>query len=878
MKDAVNTIYRNDYQPPEYLITKVDLDFQLNEAETIVNAKLTMFRNLDTAKNCPLVLDGEALELLAIELDHQKLASDRYQVTETGLTVFDLPDQFTLTTKVRIKPQENTALQGLYKSSGNFCTQCEAQGFRRITYYLDRPDVMASFITRIEADKELYPVLLSNGNLIDQGQSSDNRHWVKWQDPFKKPSYLFALVAGNLVEIKDTFITQSGREVSLKIFVQKSNESKCDHAMQSLKKAMRWDEENFGREYDLDIFMIVAVDDFNMGAMENKGLNIFNSKCILANNQTSTDNDFTLIAQVVGHEYFHNWTGNRVTCRDWFQLSLKEGLTVYRDQEFTADITSRATKRIDDVAKLRSFQFPQDAGPMAHSVRPDSYMEISNFYTTTIYEKGAEVIRMQAKLLGKDGFRKGMDLYFQRHDGQAVTCDDFVKAMEDANDYDLSQFKLWYAQAGTPEITVVRHYNDEQQTYQLTFTQMIPDTPGQPTKKPMHIPIEIALLDQNGQELLLNCDDQMPGCTSKVLSLRERTQTFTFNNITENPIPSLLRGFTAPANLKHDLTTDELIFLMTHDQDTFTRYASGQQLATNIMLKLITNYQAGLTLQIDSKFVTAIKGILLDEKVDKLYKAKAIELPNEIDLASQMTVVDPSAIHHVRKFMQKAIANELQDEFLTLYHENKSLGAYQYLTPAIAKRALKASCLHYLMQLDLKEIHQLAANQFNEANNMSDSITALAAIASSSYTNREQVLETFYKKWHTDNLVIDKWFTVQATADLPNLVEKLRKLVKHPAFNLANPNKARSIFGAFSLYNFYHFHQADGSGYQFLTDYMLQLDAKNPQTAARLIEPLTRWQRLEPIRQKLMQEQLQRILKSDTISKDMYEMVSKSLA
>lgn len=878
MTKQANPTYLKDYQPAAFLIKTTDLRFELGEEVTLVKAQLAIVRNSALEGDLPLVLAGVNLHLRSIRIDGNPLLGDTFTIDAEKLTIFKVPDSFTLETEVEIKPQENTALEGLYKSSSNFCTQCEAHGFRKITYYLDRPDVMAKFTTTIVADKTRYPVLLSNGNPIAQGELPDNWHWVTWEDPFKKPCYLFALVAGDLVHTADQFTTQSGRKVDLKIYVEKGNEDKCAHAMESLKKAMRWDEETFGREYDLDIFMIVAVSDFNMGAMENKGLNIFNTKYILANPKTGTDVDYEGIEGVVGHEYFHNWTGNRITCRDWFQLSLKEGLTVFRDHEFSADMNSRAVVRIDNVRRLRSMQFPEDASPLAHPVRPESYIEMNNFYTATVYEKGAEVIRMMHTLLGKEGFRRGMDLYFQRHDGQAVTCDEFVKAMEDANQVDLGQFRLWYSQAGTPSLTITSHYDAEHKTYDLTVKQSCPPTPGQIDKLAMHIPLKMALLAKDGSELVLELADgsAAAGTTTCVLNVKEAEQTFRFGNVSEKPVPSLLRGFSAPVKLHYGYSEQELIFLLAHDSDDFNRWEAGQQLATRIILQLVDDYRADRSLQLNPALVQALRIALANPNLDNALKAQLLSLPTETELAESMEVIDVEGLVAARRFVRQQLAEQLASEFHALYLENHTQQPYDFNHHAAGQRSLKNAALAYLIWLNKLEPLQLCLQQFKQADNMTDQSTALRLLANKDCSERQEALADFYQQWQHEALVIDKWFTIQATSELPDTLVQVKQLLSHPDFNIKNPNRARSLISAFAT-NFSEFNRADGQGYQLLAEQVLRLDNLNPQIAARMVQPLTRWKRFDEKRQQLMQQQLARIMQAEQLSKDVYEIVVRGL-
>jgi aminopeptidase N len=878
LTDAPSATLLKDYCAPDYGINTVDLHFDLHEELTRVTARLALIANYDPSRGPKaLVLHGEKLKLLSLKLDGQSLPAEAYAVDAETLTIHAVPQAFTLEIETEIKPQENKALEGLYKSGGHFCTQCEAEGFRKITYFYDRPDVMARYTTTIAADKAKYPVLLSNGNQIAQGDLDGGRHWVKWEDPFKKPSYLFALVAGDLACLEDEFVTRSGRRVALRIYVERHNLEKTGHAMTSLKKSMQWDEQVFGLEYDLDIYMIVAVDDFNMGAMENKGLNLFNSKYVLAKPETATDADYDGIESVIAHEYFHNWTGNRVTCRDWFQLSLKEGLTVFRDQEFSADMASRAVKRINDVRSLRTIQFPEDAGPMAHSVRPDSYIEIGNFYTSTIYNKGAEVIRMQHTLLGRDGFRKGMDLYFKRHDGQAVTTDDFVCAMEDANGRDLKQFRRWYTQAGTPEISAAGYYDAASHSYTITLKQSCPATPGQPVKEPFHIPVAMGLLDRTGQALPLQLEGEAaPAGTSRVLELHEAEQSFRFINLPQAPLPSLLRGFSAPVKLRADTSRQDLAFLLANDSDAFNRWEAGQRLAGEIILELIGAYRRGAALTLDDELVQAIAKALVSD-LDPALVAQILTLPSELYLAEMMAVVDVEGIHHAREFVRKTLALQLKAVFEETYRANTITGPYRFDGADVARRSLKNLSLNYLMTLDEPAALTLCMQQFKSADNMTDSIAALYALANSNCAERVPALAAFYDKWRHDTLVLDKWFALQATSQLPGTLAEVKALTLHPAFEIKNPNKVYALIGSFCRANPAQFHIASGEGYAFLADRVLQIDAFNPSVAARMLGAISRWRKFDTGRQALMQAQLERIVAHPGLSKDAYEVAAKSL-
>ncbi|MCU0125787.1 aminopeptidase N [Pseudomonas vlassakiae] len=877
-------IYLKDYQAPEYLIDETHLTFELFEDHTLVHAQLVMRRNPARGAGLPpLELDGQQLELLRAALDDVELQASDYQLEADSLTVQPKAEHFTLDTSVKIHPESNTALEGLYKSGKMFCTQCEAEGFRKITYYLDRPDVMSKFTTTVIAEQHRYPVLLSNGNPIGSGPAEDGRHWATWEDPFKKPAYLFALVAGDLWCVEDSFVRQSGRDVTLRIYVEPENIDKCDHAMVSLKKSMRWDEEVYGREYDLDIFMIVAVNDFNMGAMENKGLNIFNSSCVLARAETATDAAHQRVEGVVAHEYFHNWSGNRVTCRDWFQLSLKEGFTVFRDAEFSADMNSRTVKRIEDVAYLRTHQFAEDAGPMAHPVRPDSFIEISNFYTLTVYEKGAEVVRMVRTLLGAEGFRKGSDLYFERHDGQAVTTDDFIKAMEDANGVDLAQFKRWYSQAGTPRLEVSEAYDAAAQTYSLTFRQSCPQTPDKAEKLPFVIPVELGLLDAEGNDLPLQLagEAQATG-TTRVLSVTEAEQTFTFQGIVAKPLPSLLRGFSAPVKLSFPYDRDQLMFLMQHDSDGFNRWEAGQQLSVQVLQELIGQHRRGEALKLDQRLITALGTVLGNPSLDPAMVAEMLSLPGEAYLTEISEVADVEAIHTAREFARQQIAEQLFDALWARYQANREVSrstAYVAAAEHFARRSLQNIALSYLMLSGQPQVLEATLEQFEHCDNMTERLTALAVLVNSPFdAERAKALKSFAEHFKDNPLVMDQWFSVQAASTLPGGLARVKALMQHPAFTLKNPNKVRALIGAFAGQNLVNFHAADGSGYRFLADLVIELNALNPQIASRQLAPLTRWRKYDDARQVLMKGELERILASGALSSDVYEVVSKSLA
>jgi aminopeptidase N len=888
MRDAQPTAtYLKDYRPPAFLIETTQLCFELGEDATRVTSRLRVRRNpAYGAERPPLVLDGQQLALKSVTIDGVALLPAQYMVNTDSLTIATVPDEFDFECETEILPQKNTSLEGLYKSRTMFCTQCEAEGFRKITYYIDRPDVMSVFTTTIVADGSRYPVLLSNGNMVANNVDADGRTRVTWNDPFRKPCYLFALVAGDLRHIEDHFTTQSGRDVTLRIYVEEKDLDKCDHAMESLKNAMRWDEEVYGREYDLDIFMIVAVDDFNMGAMENKGLNIFNTSCVLANIATTTDAGFQRVEAVVAHEYFHNWSGNRVTCRDWFQLSLKEGFTVYRDAEFSADMNSRAVKRIEEVTLLRTSQFAEDAGPMAHPVRPDSFIEISNFYTLTVYEKGSEVVRMLANLLGPQLFRKGTDLYFTRHDGQAVTCDDFVRAMEEVSGRDLTQFKNWYSQAGTPVLAADGKYDAGAGTFALRVRQSCPPTPGQQVKKPFHIPLKLALLGDAGalrlqlagQPVNAESDDN----TQIVLDITQPEQTFVFENLPEAPVPSLLRGFSAPVRLQYPYSRDELYFLLRNDNDGFSRWDAGQQLAVQSLHDMMAAYRAGNAMQIDSRIIEAFRGLLADESLDAAMVGLLLTMPSEAYLAEIASVVDVEAIHIAREAARTQIAQALPAELNSAYRRCAQFDGESTAGNAIAARCLKNVCLGYLMLIDDAQTLAICEQQWLAAKNMTDSAAALAALVNCPFERaqmlKKDALAQFYARWKHESLVVNQWFQLQATCKLPGTLAEVKTLMLHEAFDFKNPNKLRAVIASFCGMNAINFHSPDGEGYRFLAEQIVRLNASNPQMASRLLNPLTKWRKYPPQVQTRMREALQQVMAQDNLSKDVFEVVSKSLA
>ena len=877
MTTPPGTIRRVDYTPPPFLIDTVDLDVELGTETTSVVARLAVRRN-PAAESLPadLVLDGKKMELVSVQLDGKSAV---HEVTPETLTLRGVPDSFALEITTRLRPQDNTELTGLYKSRDLFCTQCEAEGFRRITYFLDRPDVMARYTTRIIADRALAPVLLSNGNLVDSGALDDDRHFAAWEDPFPKPSYLFALVAGPLECLEDRFTTRSGREVTLRIFVRPGDVGRCGHAMESLTKSMTWDEEVYGLEYDLDMFMIVAIDDFNMGAMENKGLNVFNSKLVLANPETATDLDYHSIEAVIAHEYFHNWTGNRVTCRDWFQLSLKEGLTVFRDQQFSADMGSAADARIDDVRRLRASQFPEDAGPMAHPVRPDSYIEINNFYTATVYQKGAEVVRMMHTLLGPERYRKGIDLYFERHDGQAVTCDDFANAMEDASGVDLTQFRLWYAQAGTPDVRVEGRYDAVGRRYTLTVTQSLRPTPGQPGKQPMHIPLVVGLLDGAGRDLPLRLAGETAarGAT-RVLDVRTSRDVFVFEDVPEKPVASLLRGFSAPVKLDAPRSDDELTFLMAHDSDPFARWEAGQQLGARLILELVEARKAGRPMVVPDHFVDAIRRTLDDQRLDRSFIADAVTLPGLAFLGELMPEIDIEGLWAAQQRVRSVLSDRLAESWSSAYDANHATGPYRFTPGEVGRRRLRSTALSYLSVDKGDAARQRAVAYFESAGNMTEAIAGLTVLAELGGAEGEAALAAFFERWKGEALVLDKWFGIQARTPTEGTLERVKRLVDHPSYDRRNPNRVYSLIGAFASGNPVQFHQAGGAGYRFLADQVLATDRLNPQIAARLLGPLGSWRRYDKDRQDLMKRELERIVAEPGLSRDVFEIASKSLA
>lgn len=865
--DQPQTIRLADYTAPAYGIDHVHLVFDLTPTATRVLNTAVYYRMPDADADAPLRLDGEDLSLCDLTLDgHPLTEGTDYQKDDHSLTLTNLPERFELVVETEIDPLNNTQLSGLYQSNGVFCTQCEAEGFRRITYFQDRPDVMTAYTVTLRAPKDSCPVLLSNGNLVDQFEDEEDPtyHVAIWEDPFAKPSYLFALVAGDLAVSKDHFTTRSGRGVDLAIYVEHGNEGRTQWAMDSLKASMKWDEDRFDLEYDLDLYNIVAVSDFNMGAMENKSLNVFNTKYVLADAQSATDTDYAGIEAVIAHEYFHNWTGNRVTCRDWFQLSLKEGLTVFRDQEFSSDMRSRSVERINNVKALRAGQFPEDAGPLAHPVRPDHYIAIDNFYTATIYNKGAEVIRMMHTLIGEDAFQKGMKLYFERHDGQAVTCDDFAQAMADASGVDLGQFTLWYSQAGTPKITAEWAYDAAAKRFDLTLNQELKPTPGQPTKDPMHIPLAIALLDPKGQS-----------AHEQVVSLTEKSQTLSFEGIEQAPVVSLNRDFSAPITLDAPYSEDDLAFLMAHDSDSFARWEATQTYASALLLKRVDALQKGQEAAKDAAFIQALHRIVSDDSLDADYRALCLMLPTETYLADQMAVIDVDAIHQARETMRLHIAQDLQAPLQDLYNRMASQeDTYSPDAQSSGKRALRNACLSYL---SLVGASADVLAHYETANNMTDRMAALTTLAMSDDDHRAPVLAGFYDRFKDNALVVNKWLGVQAAAPLPDALDQVKNLMDHEAFSIKNPNKVMALIATFAHANPTNFHRLDGEGYHFLATRVIELDQMNPQIAAGLIRPFGRWRRFDPARQALMQEQLNRIIETPALSKDTFEMAKRTL-
>jgi len=892
--DQAVTVRRADYRPPDFLLDRVAFEFDLDPALTYVSATLDIRRNPVVGGAASLRLDGEDLDLALIAIDGHALPASAYQLRDDGLTLRTQSNRFQLKTVVRIKPSQNTELMGLFVSNGNFFSQCEAEGFRRITFFPDRPDVMTTYRVTLRADKSRYPVLLANGNLIEQGELSEGRHYAIWDDPFPKPSYLFALVAGNVAVHEERVTRASGREAILQVYVEHGNQDKTGHAMESLKRAIEWDERRYGLELDLDRFMIVASNDFNMGAMENKGLNIFNAKYVLASPTIATDDDYASIESIIGHEYFHNWTGNRVTCRDWFQLSLKEGLTVFRDQEFSGDMlgdaSSRAVKRIEDVRALRAMQFPEDGGPMAHPVRPDSYQEISNFYTATVYEKGAEVVRMLQTLVGVDGFRRGMDLYFKRHDGQAVTCDDFVAAIADANGRDLTQFKRWYSQAGTPRLTVDTRYDAQAFAFEMTVSQATPPTPGQASKEPFHIPFAVGLIAGDGHDMPLQLEGEVANTSAgmsaiQVLDLTQAKQTFRFINVGERPVPSLLRNFSAPVIVEHRYSDADLAFLSAHDSDGFNRWEAGQRLAIARLMSLTDAVEAGRPLALDDSFIAMLRATLLGEALSPAFKAQALLLPAESFIGEQRTIVDPEAIRQARRYAMRELGRRLAADWQSTYTSLQSSlpmsGEYSPDAASAGQRALRNLALTYLAEGEMEGALELAREQLVASTNMTDAQGALSVIVNSASSLKAEALIQLARVWSEQPLLMNKWFQLQATAIAhpgePPVVQRVRLLMRHPAFSLSNPNNVNALIRSFCVLNEAEFHRRDASGYAFWVDQVRVLDRINPTIAARIARALDRWRKFTPDRQAAMRAALEEIAAQRGLSRDVCEIVNKAL-
>ena len=877
IKTAVSkTVLREDYRPFAWILNQVKLRFEIGDDSTRVISELQLSRNPSARPSDDIELDGRQMELVSVLMNGSVLISSDYLLTADKLVIRNAPDSCALTIEVLIKPQVNTALEGLYVSGEFLLTQCEAEGFRKITFFPDRPDVMTRFDVTIVADVKRYPVLLSNGNPVGSGELDDGRHWVHWDDPFAKPSYLFALVAGDLAHIEDHFVTRSGRVVTLRVYVEHENVDRCDHAMESLRKAMKWDEERFGLEYDLDIYNIVATNDFNMGAMENKSLNIFNSKFVLARPDTATDVDYQGIEGVIGHEYFHNWTGNRVTCRDWFQLTLKEGLTVFRDQEFSSAMQSRAVNRIQVVRDLRSRQFPEDSGPMSHPIRPDKYMEINNFYTMTVYQKGASIIRMYHTLLGEEGFQRGIKLYFERHDGQAVTCDDFLAAMADANGADLQRFGAWYCQSGTPEVSVTTEYDADRSRFTLHLSQRTLPTNDQEEKQALVIPFKMGLLSPQGEEYPLQLSgEDSPSGTSRLLVLEEDEQSFTFVNIPQAPVPSLLRDYSAPVKLHYTWSANDLAVLMAHDSDSFMRWEAAQLLAQGEILSNLERCANGVSMEVDSGLIDAFRTLLKNSGSDPAMVAVAIMLPGEDYLAEQMDMVDVDGIHAARKFVKTTLANELEHLFQERYVSLDDGAVYDKLPASIARRSLKNTCLSYL--LETRGGVALAEAQLAASDNMTDTLAALHGLVWAGTSFAAAALSAFEQRWIDDALVMDKWFAIQASKPGEATIVVVRTLMEHPAFSITNPNKVRSLIGVFSMANPTGFHAADGAAYRFHADRVIELDTLNPQIASRMVSAFNQWRRYDRGRQALMKIELERIAEVDGLSPDVFEIISKAI-
>ncbi len=865
-----------DYRSPDWLVDEVRLDVSLHPTESRVTSELRLRPNPDNAP-APLVLDGDGLTLASVRIDGRALPDADFAATPDRLTIAQPPQRpFTLTIETLVDPSANTQLMGLYRSSNTYCTQCEAEGFRRITYFPDRPDVMAIYTTRIEADKAQAPVLLANGNLVESGDLPAGRHYAVWHDPFPKPSYLFAMVGGTLACVEDEFITMSGRKVTLQIYVEPGKEDRCGYAMDALKRSMRWDEEAFGREYDLDIFMIVAVSDFNMGAMENKGLNVFNDRYVLASPETAVDGDFAAIEAIIAHEYFHNWTGNRITCRDWFQLCLKEGLTVYRDQEFSADMRSRAVERIGDVRNLRTHQFVEDAGPLAHPVRPELYHEINNFYTTTIYEKGAEVVRMLRVLLGREAFRKGMDLYFDRHDGEAATIEQFVRCFADVSGRDLSQFMRWYSQAGTPDVVADGQYDSAAQTYRLQLSQSLAPTPGQPVKQPMVIPLKLGLVGADGADLPLKVGGKP---AADVLTLTESSQTIVYEDVPERPVLSINREFSAPVKLTTNLSAEDLRRLAASDSDAFNRWQAVQTLATRLLLKNVGLVRNGASMVLDDGLLAALGAILSDTRLEPAFISLALGMPTEADIAREVgRDVDPDANFAARAHLRSAIGGALAAKLAATYDTLTSTAPYSPDAASAGRRSLRNASLDLLASTGEATAIARAMSQYQRADNMTDRMAALATLSLQDRPERAEALQDFGKRYESDPLIIDKWLGLQAMIPEAGTLARVRSLTTHPAFSMNNPNRVRALIGSFAHGNATQFNRADGAGYDFIADAVLTLDTKNPQVAARLATAFRSWRALESARRVKAEAALQRIADASTLSADVRDIVSRALA
>ena len=863
--------YLKDYSPPDYLVDHIDLRFDIFEKKTIVTSAMEITRNRKTAnEKTPLILDAVDLDIKSVVADDMVLMPEEY---ETGKHYFKLnrvPENFTLEITTCLNPEANTTMEGLYRSGNCFCTQCEAEGFRKITCFPDRPDVMTKFSCIITADQTKYPVLLSNGNMVLKGNLENNRHFVKWEDPVKKPCYLFAVVAGDLSCVEDVYTTASQRRIFLKIYVEKENIDKCRYALTSLKQAMAWDEEKFGREYDLDLYQIVAVSHFNMGAMENKGLNVFNARYVLASPETATDTDFMNIQSVIGHEYFHNWTGNRITLKNWFQLSLKEGLTVFRDQEFSSDMNARGVKRIEDVKKLRTHQFPEDAGPMAHSVRPESYIEMNNFYTATVYQKGAEIIRMLSQILGKQGFRKGMDLYFEKFDGCAVTTEDFITTMEEVSGLDLSQFRRWYTTPGTPEVSIKRTYSPENRQLVIDFQQLNYDNQFKHLHPPCHIPVKTGLIDKNGQDIT--------PASQSLYHLKNETDQLVFENILPGTLTSLFREFSAPVKLKTDFTIQELAFLLEHDNDDFNRWDAAQQLFFREIKTIFFNIKNNQPCKLSLPVQTAFGALLANADNKKALIARILALPEEDEIGETFETIDVNLIHKARMFVKKSLAAALKDQFISTLSNCCRYSPSDLSSKAMAERSLKLVCLSYTGALNTDEATEIIYQHFLASKNMTDEIGALSILANITSPKTQNALDQFYDKWKHEPLVIDKWFAVQAASILPDTMDRVEALSRHRNFSMENPNRIRALTGVFSTQNPVNFHRSDGRGYRFLSDQILALDPKNPQISARLASGFSQWKRYDVKRQALMENELDRIIKTPLLSKDTYEIVTKALA